>query len=342
MSDAAFETWVARARAVRIEHEVARRNIKLKRSGKEWIGPCPMCRDGDDRFAINVTKQICNCRVCGIRGDVIALVMGLDGVDFIAACTTLAGEPPPKANGKGRDGVTKIVVGEWIYQTEDGSAAFATERVQYQNADGSFVLKDGKPDKTFWQKRLDPSRPGSWLYDVEGVPIVPYRLPELIEAVSQGQTILIVEGEAKVDLLHSWKVTATCCAGGSGKWRDEHSKYLRGADVVILPDNDDAGRKHCDVVGAALQGIAKTVRVLELPDLPPKGDVIDWATAGHTVEQLHDVIEKAEPWTPPAADFNFPLRWHGDDDASATVRAWLVTGLLPETGCGLIAGQWGT
>jgi hypothetical protein len=35
------------------------------------------------------------------------------------------------------------------------------------------------------------------------------------------------------------------------------------------------------------------------------------------------------------------LRWHGESGAPP-VRAWLVNGLLPETGVGLISGQWGT
>jgi AAA domain len=35
------------------------------------------------------------------------------------------------------------------------------------------------------------------------------------------------------------------------------------------------------------------------------------------------------------------LRWHGDRDKIPT-RAWLVEGLLPETGSGLASGQWGT
>ena len=35
------------------------------------------------------------------------------------------------------------------------------------------------------------------------------------------------------------------------------------------------------------------------------------------------------------------LRWHGDRDKTPA-RAWLVEGLLPETGSGLASGQWGT
>ena len=58
------------ARAVRIEDEVARRGIKL-RGGNERSGPCPAC-GGDDRFAINIKKQLWNCRGCQHGGDVIA------------------------------------------------------------------------------------------------------------------------------------------------------------------------------------------------------------------------------------------------------------------------------
>src|SRR5262249_11416724 len=60
----------------------------------------------------------------------------------------------------------------------------------------------------------------------------------------------------------------------------------RGADVVILPDNDEPGRKHAKQVAQALYGIAASIKVVELPGLPPKGDVTDWIWDGGTREQL--------------------------------------------------------
>jgi phage/plasmid primase-like uncharacterized protein len=83
---------VHHARDVRIESEVARRGgLELKRRGKELIGPCPRC-GGDDRFGVNITKQVFNCRGCGAKGDVIDLVMHLDGSDFKPAVETLTGK----------------------------------------------------------------------------------------------------------------------------------------------------------------------------------------------------------------------------------------------------------
>ena len=54
----------------------------------------------------------------------------------------------------------------------------------------------------------------------------------------------------------------------------------------MLPDNDEAGRNHAQQVAQSLHGIAESVRVVELPGLPPKGDVSDWIAAGGTKEEL--------------------------------------------------------
>jgi hypothetical protein len=78
------------AKAVPIESEIVRRGIKLVGRGHERCGSCPVC-GGRDRFSINVTKGLFNCRGCNGRGDVIDLVQFLDGVDHRTACRTLAG-----------------------------------------------------------------------------------------------------------------------------------------------------------------------------------------------------------------------------------------------------------
>jgi phage/plasmid primase-like uncharacterized protein len=85
--------WIAEARAVRIEDEIAGRGIKLNGRGPERFGPCPKC-GGTDRFAINTSKQIWNCRGCQRGGDVISLVQHLDGCTFDAAVATLSRQEP--------------------------------------------------------------------------------------------------------------------------------------------------------------------------------------------------------------------------------------------------------
>jgi hypothetical protein len=94
-------------------------------------------------------------------------------------------------------------------------------------------------------------------------------------------------------LLWSWNVPATCNSGGYGcsKIWAEHAAYFHDANVVILPDNDETGRKHANAVAASLRKVDATVRIIDLPGLLPKGDIVDWAAAGETAERLHDLIE---------------------------------------------------
>ena len=272
------------AKRVRIEDELRRRDIRLRRQGQELVGPCPVCGEGDDRFSINLKKQVWNCRGCDKGGDIIAFVQHLDGVDFRQAVQTLVGAEPPlkdKERVKTRASKQKsgpepkskmILVETFIYEDEEHKPLYQVRRYEFQFPDGSYELKtDGKRRKTFPQYRADPDDHGHWIKGIEGVRRVPYKLPELIEDVAAGRPILIAEGERKVDLLRSWGFSATCSSEGAKKWTADHSAYLKGALVTILPDNDGPGQKHINAVAASLKGIAASVHVLDLPGLPAKG-----------------------------------------------------------------------
>jgi hypothetical protein len=152
----------------------------------------------------------------------------------------------------------------------------------------------------FEPKDFRPRRPDG-RYTLEGVRRVLYRLPDVLKAIAEGSTIHLVEGEKDADNLHKLGVTATTNAGGANKWRSEYSESLRGAHVVLIPDNDEPGRKHVEQVAAALTGIAKQIRVLDIAGLwsecPPKGDISDWIAAGGTAEQLAAIVEALPDWS---------------------------------------------
>jgi hypothetical protein len=143
--------------------------------------------------------------------------------------------------------------------------------------------------KGFKQRRPDGN--GDWTWSVKGVRVVPYRLRELL--AEPKRPVIVVEGEKDADNLARIGALATCNAGGTGKWTSEYSKFLRGRTVFIIADNDDAGRNHSQQVAQSLQGIAESVRIVELPGLPDKGDVSDWIAVGGTNEELMRLAEAA-------------------------------------------------
>jgi hypothetical protein len=121
----------------------------------------------------------------------------------------------------------------------------------------------------------------------------------VLAAIERGETIYIPEGEKDANtVIRTLGLTATTNAMGVGKWQDRYSETLTGADCVLLPDNDKAGRNHMRQVAASLQGKAAGIRVLELPGLPEKGDVSDWVAAGGTREQLVILVQQTPIWTP--------------------------------------------
>ena len=97
-------------------------------------------------------------------------------------------------------------------------------------------------------------------------------------------------------------LVATCNPGGASKWRPEFSEALRGRSVVILADNDAPGHEHAHGVAQSLAGAimtTPTIKVVTLPNLPPKGDVSDWLERGGTREALEAIATEAPEWTPP-------------------------------------------
>jgi len=152
--------------------------------------------------------------------------------------------------------------------------------------------------KTFAQRR--PDGKGGYIYNINDVRRVLYRLPDVLKAVQAGETIFVVEGEKDADALGGLGLVATTNPHGAGKWREDYSETLRGAHVVIIPDRDEPGRKHADQVARSLWGKAKTIKVVELPGDGVK-DVSDWLKAGGTKEELLKLVAQAQEWRPAPA-----------------------------------------
>lgn len=168
----------------------------------------------------------------------------------------------------------------------------------YYDAKGELFMQVCRlPNKDFRQRALHPD--GQWKPTIKGITTRLYHLPEVLNARTQGRHIFYCEGEKDADALRVWGLTATTHPGGAQRWRDHYKESLKDARVILLPDNDKAGRDFAETIPADLFGCARYVKVLWLPGLAEHGDVYDWIMQGGTRQQLIEMAKAAPRWMPP-------------------------------------------
>ncbi len=159
--------------------------------------------------------------------------------------------------------------------------------------DGFEVVRT-KP-KGFYQRR--PDGKGGFINNLKGITLSLYHQNELTQAIATSKPIFIAEGEKDVDNLRKAGFAATCNPMGAGKWREPYSEALRGADLIIIPDNDGPGRDHASQVARSCYSKAARIRMLELPG--DTKDVSDWLAVGHTAGELTQLASQCPAYEPP-------------------------------------------
>jgi len=122
-----------------------------------------------------------------------------------------------------------------------------------------------------------------------------YRLPAILKG---GGTVCIHEGEKAVVAAAKARLHGihTTTIGGAGNAHHSDFTPLKGQAVCIIPDNDTPGEKHAaQVAKMATEAGAKSVKIVHLPDLPEKGDVVEWLQAGGTDEQWRRLLDESKP-----------------------------------------------
>lgn len=265
---------------------------KPNKGGKGWTGHCPAHQDKSPSFSIDQATDkriLLKChRGCNI--DSICASLGKTQADLFPPKQTTT-----QTQGKPRYNLDKT------YDYKDESGALLFQAVRQRLSDPAKFPNE--PKKRFRQRA--PDGKGGWIWSLQGVRRVLYRLPELLASIP-GATVWIVEGEKDVDRLRSLGLTATCNPMGAGKWVDEFSDFLAGHDCVVIEDNDDPGRTHAQEVCQSLFGKARSLRKLALPNLPDHGDVSDWLDAGGDETTLCQMADALPEWAPLANNGQAP------------------------------------
>jgi hypothetical protein len=226
--------------------------------GREIRFLCPAHEDTNPSARWSRTKATWYCDVCQKGGGWRDLARRL-GLHTPRSSTPAPGAPtPPLPSRRER----RNIAAAHPYTDAAGNLLYEVLRLT---------------PKAFACRRPDAS--GGWIWNLQAVERVLYRLPDLLAAIARDELVFLVEGEKDADALAALGFTATTQAGGAGKWRPAYNHTLRQARVVVIPDHDEAGHRHADAVLAALRPHAAELRRLDLPNLPDKGDTSDWLAA---------------------------------------------------------------
>lgn len=305
-----------------IERATGRAPIKTP---KGWQARCSAHDDGNPSLSIAEASDgavLLKCHA-GCTTDDLVRTLGLTLADLF---------PPSTSTQSRRSG------GKGEFSRHDGNARSATDQRAgkpfptlrdalaelehrhgprsalwtYESAAGEPVGVVVRWDLPDGSKNIRPAaRVGDgWRLEGMAKPHPLYRLPELPTATR----VYVCEGEKAADAARSLGLTATtsphgALAAGSADWSP-----LAGKDVVLLPDNDEPGLRYADEVAAQLANLVPpaTVRIVELPGLPDKGDVVDWiADSGDaTPEMLRRELEAIVEGTLPLAAAPAPAQPH--------------------------------
>ena len=246
---------------------LARLVAALQDHGCTVRGNSAQCPAHEDRAASLSIGQgdgraLLNCHRDCAYDDVLE-ALGMSAAD-------LHDEPRTQHNGRGFQ-----VVATYAYTDETGAELFYAERRmpkdfrQYRMVNGRKV----------WT--LGIGQPG-------GVRLVLYRLPRVLEAVKNGETVFVTEGEKDVHAIEAAGGVATCNPMGAGKWRPEYGDVLKGATVIVVADKDPAGYAHAAEVRADLAAKAASVTVVEAAE---GKDASDHLAAGHGLAGFRPLAE---------------------------------------------------
>jgi len=212
---------------------------------------CPAHDDHDPSLSISLNnhKILLNCKA-GCQNPQILAALNLSQSDLFL-----------------NDSQSRTIVATYPYHDESGQLLF--EKVRYN-------------PKNFSVRR--PGNNSDWDWGLGDTKPVLYHLPDVKRAIAKGDDIYITEGEKDCDSLWKLGLVATTNPFGAGAWKPEYSEMLSGAKAIIVPDNDDEGRKHAIGVLESLEGKAKSLAVVEIPQ--DAKDISEWLEQGHSQEDF--------------------------------------------------------
>lgn len=128
--------------------DIISENVRLKKSGKNYMGLCPFHNDKSPSFSVSSEKQIYKCFSCGEAGNVLTFVMKYKKLAFQEAAKYLADKAniPLQIEGQENNKITRKK--ELLYQVNVEAARYYFANLQRTKISKEYFLKRGIKEET--------------------------------------------------------------------------------------------------------------------------------------------------------------------------------------------------
>ncbi len=118
-------------------------------------------------------------------------------------------------------------------------------------------------------------------------------LQAINKAIAESRPIFIPEGEKDVDTLIKRGYTAFTY-GGVNDWQSDFAILVQGADVFMLADNDEPGKRVAETIQNDIKAVAKSSKIIvPMPDTP-KADITDYFNVGHSKQEFEQLLQQEQ------------------------------------------------
>ncbi len=259
-----------------------------KRNGSGWVARCPAHKDRCPSLSIAEGDDGCCLLHCfaGCEPEAVAAAIGLQLSDLMPKSTAplrstrrahrTAAPRPVKTFA------TALDAADALERAHGKTSATWTYRDAHGEAVGMILRWDTPAGKDI--RPVSKMAGGGWALTGMIEPRPLYSLPDLLARPSE--RVYVCEGEKAAAAAASVGLLATTSPHGAKSARKAGWATLAGRDVVVLPDNDPAGRRYAAEVARILTGLTPPamVRVVDLPGLPAGGDFVEYLEDRDSVE----------------------------------------------------------
>lgn len=255
-----------------------------KKNGNGWNAKCPAHDDRKPSLSVangDDGKVLLRCHA-GCGHDAICGALNLGASDLFPV------SPSPKSRKTRTTGGSGDGDGQMFPTARDAVTALERRHGKrsamwtYTNAQGDpvgMVIRWDKPAGKDLRPASRAADGSHWVVGGMPTPRPLYALPQLL-ATKASDRVYVVEGEKAADAARALGLTATTSPHGSKSAGKADWSPLRGREVVIVPDHDDAGDQYADDVARLVTTAGATsvriARLVELwNDIPKGGDLVD-------------------------------------------------------------------